>query len=122
MKRTLNWQLYVSGYTLLFGLPLLTVPNEVIPLLGFKVTGEPWVRLAGMFLLSLSYISFGIYREKAIPMLSYSITVRAFIFVVLLSLAIGGHPPFLYAIAAIVGIGVVGSTVSYVAEKRISIA
>lgn len=118
MKRALQWQLYVSSYTLLFGLPLLTVPSEVIPLLGFTVTGEPWVRLAGMFLLSLSYISFGIYREKAVALLLYSITVRAFIFIVLISLAIAGHPPFLYVMAAIVGTGVVGSTVSYVVDRR----
>lgn len=41
MQRALKWQLYVSGYTLLFALPLLAVPNEVVPLLGFEVTGEP---------------------------------------------------------------------------------
>ena len=117
MTRTLGWQLYVSGYTLLFGLPLLAVPDEVISLLGFRVTGEPWVRLAGMFLLTLSYLSFGIYRERAVPMLFYSIVVRTFIVVVLLSLALAGHPPFLYVMALIVGIGVVGSTASYVIEK-----
>ena len=118
MQRTLKWQLYVSGYTLFFRLPLLTIPSEVIPILGFKVTGEPWVRLAGMFLLSLSYISFGISREQALKMLWYSIVVRMFISIVLLSLAIAGHPTFLYAMAAIVGIGVAGSTLSYISEKR----
>jgi len=117
MKRTLRWQLYVFGYTLFFGLPLLAVPNDAIPLLGFGTTDEPWVRLAGMFLLSLSFLSFAIYRENAVSMLSYSIAVRAFFVVVLLSLAIAGHPPFLFAMAAIVGIGVAGSTFAYRAEK-----
>lgn len=113
MKQALQWQLYVSGYTLLLGLPLLTVPNAVIPLLGFTTTEEPWVRLTGLLLLSLSYMSYAIYREKAVAMLFYSITVRAFIALVLLSLAITGYPPFLYAMAVIVGIGVIGSIVSY---------
>lgn len=122
MITALKWQLYVSGYTLIIGLPLLVMPNEVISLLGFKVTEEPWARLAGMFLLSLSYISFGIYREKAVQMLFYSITVRIFIFVVLLFLAIAGHPSILYVMAVIVGIGVVGSTICYVTGKRNSIA
>lgn len=118
MKRTLSWQLYVSGYTLLLGLPLLTVPNAVLPVLGFEIPDEPWARLAGMLLLSLSVLSFGIYREQAASMLSYSIAVRSFIFVVLLSTAIAGYPPFLYVMAAIVGVGVLGSTLSYVVEKR----
>lgn len=117
-RNSLNWQIYVSAYTLLFGVPLLAVPDFALPLLGFELAAGPWVRLAGMFLLSLSMISFGIYREKAIALVPYSIAVRAFIAMVLLSLAIAGHPSFLYVMALIVGIGVAGSTVSFVAEKR----
>jgi hypothetical protein len=117
MRRALKWQLYVTCYTLLFGVPLLTAPNEVLPLLGLAPTREPWVRLVGMFLLSLSYLSYAIYRERAVAMLFYSITVSAFILAVLLVLAHSGPPPILYAAAAIVGVGVVGSTVSYVRER-----
>lgn len=117
MKSPLHWQLYVAAYTFLFGLPLLVTPDFVLPLLGFDPTPGPWVRLVGMLLLSLSVVSYGIYREKVANLVPYSIGVRAFIMVVLLALAIVGHPPFLYVMCAIVGLGVAGSIYTYVRLK-----
>ena len=119
MRGALRWQLYVAAYTFLFGAPLLICPNQVIPLLGFSVTEEPWVRLVGMFLLSLAYISIVIYKKKAADfVVIHSIVIRIGFIMVLLTLALSGHPPFLYAMAGIVAIGVVGSTVSYIIENR----
>ena len=52
-----KWQLYISFYTALLGIPLLFFPKDVIPMMGFDPTMVdvgPFVQLTGMFLLSLS--------------------------------------------------------------------
>ena len=38
-KQAYYWQLYISTYTALLGLPLLFFPKAVIPLMGFAL---PW--------------------------------------------------------------------------------
>ena len=113
------WQLYVATYTLILGLPLLFFPNKIIPLLGFAPTEEPWVRLVGMFLLALSYLSIVIYREGNVPYQRVSIFIRAWFFVVLLTMALAaGYAWGLYLIAGIVLIGVIGSASAYCVEIR----
>lgn len=112
------WQLYVATYTLILGLPLLFSPNKIIPLLGFAPTEGPWVRLVGMFLLALSYLSIVIYREGNVPYQRVSIFIRAWFFVVLLTMALAGYAWGLYLIAGIVLIGVIGSASAYCVEIR----
>lgn len=51
------------------------------------------------------------------PLLLHSITVRTFIFLMLLSLALAGHPPVLCGLAAVAGIGVADSLVSCLLER-----
>lgn len=118
MCKTRLWQLYVATYTSILGLPLLFFPNKIIPLLGFAPTEEPWVRLVGMFLLALSYLSIVIYREGNVPYLRASIFIRAWFFVVLLTMALAGYAWGLYLIAGIVLIGVIGSASAYCVEIR----
>ena len=114
MSRTsFVWMLYVTAYTTLLGLPLLLFPNAVIPYLGFNPTDEPWVRLTGGLLLALGYITFTIYRKQIAAMLIPSVQVRSGIILVLLALGAFGYPPFLFVMAGIVLIGVVGTLVSY---------
>jgi hypothetical protein len=113
-----RWQLYVATYTFLLGLPLLVFPNAVIPLLGFAPTEEPWVRIAGMFLLGLTIISFGTFRSPTAGSIRGSIIVRIWFIVVLVALAAAGYPWSLYLIATIVLIGVIGSAHAYVTETR----
>lgn len=117
MTRTLRWQLYVSFYTLCFGLPLLLFPNAIIPLFGFEPTQEPWIRLVGMFLLGLCYLSTTVYRKRIVILLPHSITMRSGFTLVFLALALSGYPPFFYLTAAIVGLGVAGSTLAYLSER-----
>jgi hypothetical protein len=116
LPKTGRWQLYVAAYAFLLGLPLLLFPNAVIPLLGFDPTEEPWVRIAGMFLLSLTMISIGIFRSPTIGSIRGSIVVRSWFIVVLCALAVTGYPWGLYAIATIVLVGVIGSARAYWTE------
>lgn len=118
MNDALRWQLYVCAYTLLFGLPLLLAPDLALPLMGFAPEPGPWTHLAGMFLLTLSALSFGIFRTRAIALIPFSIGVRMFIVSVLAALAYAGHPPILYAMAGIVLVGVLGSILACRGERR----
>jgi hypothetical protein len=114
MSRTsFVWMLYVTGYTALLGLPLLFFPNAVIPYLGFNSTDEPWVRLTGGLMLALSYITLTIYRKQITPMLIPSVHVRSGLILVLVALGAMGYPPFLFVMAGIVLVGVIGTLVSY---------
>ncbi len=118
MRKTLAWMLYVTAYTGLFGIPLLFFPDAVLPLLGFAPTTGPWVRLSGMFLLVLSYFTFIIYHKNIVALLPHTIIARTGISIVLIALGIAGQPPFLFVIALIVLVGVIGSLLSYIRENR----
>ena len=97
---------------------MLLVPNAIIPHFGFEPTQEPWIRLVGMFLLGLCYLSTTVYNKRIVAMLLHSIIMRSGFALVFFVLAANGHPPFFYLTAAIVGLGVVGSTLAYLSERR----
>jgi hypothetical protein len=107
-----RWQLYVTTYTALLGIPLLLVPNAVIPYLGFNPTEEVWVRLTGGLLLGLSFITFTIHRKRISDMIVPSVHLRSGLFIALVALGALGYPPFLFVMAAIVLVGVIGTLVS----------
>jgi hypothetical protein len=90
--------------------------SAVSPLLGFAPTEEPWVRIAGIFLLSLTMISIGIFRSPTIGSIRGSIVVRSWFVVVLCALAAAGYPWGLYVIATIVLVSVIGSARVYWTE------
>jgi hypothetical protein len=112
-ETSFRWQLYVTTYTALLGLPLLLVPNAVIPYLGFNPTEEVWVRLTGGLLLALSYVTFTIYRKRISDMIAPSVHVRSGLFIALVALGALGYPPFLFVMAAIVLVGIIGTLVSH---------
>lgn len=112
-----RWQLYVTTYATVLGLPLLLVPNAVLPYLGFTPTDEPWVRLTGGFLLGLAYITLTVYRKRIDAMVIPSVHVRAGIILVLVALGALGYPPFLFVMALIVLVGVIGTLVSHRAGR-----
>ena len=107
-----RWMLYVTAYSAGLGLPLLVLPNAVLPLLGFETTREPWVRVAATLLIALSFITFTIYRKRIAEMILPTIFVRLWIAAVLLLLGLAGYPPFLFVMAGVVLIGVVGTLLS----------
>ena len=109
---TFYWQLYISTYTALLGIPFLFMPGPVLPLMGFEPTqveSGPFVRLTGMFLLSLTVITFRIWQKRISDMVLGTIVVRVFIIATLLVVGLTGGFPFLLIMAAVVAIGVVGT-------------
>lgn len=107
-----KWQLYISFYTALLGIPFLFFPKKVIPMMGFDpsmVDAGPFVHLTGMFLLSLSLITFRIWQKKTKEMVLGTVFVRLFIILTLAVLYIAGSFPFLLIMIAVVSIGVIGT-------------
>ena len=111
-ERAFYWQLYIAAYTALPGIALLLFPRSVIPLMGFDpamVDEGPWVRLTGMFLLSLTVITFRIWQKKIEEMVLGTVFLRAFIVVTLFVVGVTGGFPFLYFMIAVVAIGMLGT-------------
>jgi hypothetical protein len=104
------WNLYVGGYTAAFALLALVVPDQAASLLGFGHPEGPWVRIAGVSFLALSFVNFVVFTEGGpTPMIRATMIARVWFLMVLGALALAGFPPFLYAVIAIVLIGDIGS-------------
>jgi hypothetical protein len=106
------WQLYIATYTALLGIPFLFFPKSVIPLIGFDpamVDEGPFVRLTGMFLLSLTLITFRIWQKKIEEMVLGTVFLRTFIIITLFLVGYYGGFPFLYFMIGVVGLGVIGT-------------
>ena len=111
-QQAFYWQLYIASYTALLGVPFLFFPKSVIPLIGFDpsmVDEGPFVRLTGMFLLCLTLITFRIWQKKLEQMVLGTVIIRLFIVVTLLAVGMTGGFPFLFVMAGVVGVGVLGT-------------
>jgi len=107
-----KWQLYISLYTASLGIPLLLFPKTVIPMMGFDpamVDAGPFVQLTGMFLLSLTLITFRVWQKKTEEMVLGTVIVRLFIILTLAILGITGGFPFLFIMIAVVSVGILGT-------------
>jgi hypothetical protein len=118
MKRSYLWQLYITGHTLLFGIPFLLFPNQVLPWLGFRTTDEPWIRIAGILFIVIGLTAFTVYRKQIKDMILPGISVRVLVVIMLGYLALKSNAVFLYILVGIVLIGVVGSATSFYTETR----
>ena len=121
-KKAFYWQLYIATYTFLLGVPFLFFPKSVIPYMGFDpgmVDEGPFVRLTGIFLLSLTLITFRVWQKKTEEMVLGTVIVRLFIIVSLLVVGISGEFPFLFIMIAVVAFGVIGTLWSLRGENLI---
>ncbi len=103
---------------MLFGIPFLVFPNQILPWLGFRATEEPWIRLAGILFIVIGLTAFTVYRKRIKEMLLPSIGVRVLVVLILIILDLISNSIFLYVLAGIILIGVVGSTISFYTEFR----
>ena len=111
-SKAFYWQLYIATYTFLLGVPFLFFPRLIIPYMGFDpsmVDEGPFVRLTGMFLLSLTLITFRIWQKKIEEMVLGTVVLRTFIIITLLTVGIIGNFPFLFIMIGVVGLGVAGT-------------
>ena len=120
MKNSFKWQLYITAHTFLYGIPFLFFPNKVLPFLGFEMTSEPWIKISGMLFLVIGFTAITVYRHQIKAMLLPSIIVRGSICGILLSLDFAKNPVFFYILIVIIFIGLVGSSISYYTETKVS--
>src|SRR5262245_29377360 len=107
---TARWNLYVAGYTFVYGIATGLLPHLLLPRLGFSDPQGPWVRLAGVLFFSLLLINVIAFREKGTRRVILAIiTFRIWIVVNLVVFGLLGYPWFVYASAVIVGFGVAGT-------------
>lgn len=111
-----SWQLYITAHTWLFGIPFLFFPNQVLPWLGFSTTQEPWIRVVGILFLVIGHTAYSVYKNRIQGMLISSIHVRIIVVTTIMILAYLSSSLFLYILAGIIMLGVIGSVYCYYNE------
>lgn len=120
MPRTARWNIYVAGYTFLYGTASAVIPRLVLPWVGFDVPQGMWVRVAGMCFYYLCWFNIITYRNKGpAPIILSIMVLRIWFVLVLLAMGIQGYAWFVYLSAVIVSTGVIGTIISYRSESRL---
>jgi uncharacterized protein YjeT (DUF2065 family) len=119
MRRTNFSLIYVAAYLLAAGIFLLLVPRLALQLLlSTGDYGEILPRLVGLLLIGLGVLVVQIIRYRIATLYPTVIAVRVIFcvgFVVLYTLS---RDPLFLVLLAVVGLGVLGTSVSYVLDKR----
>jgi hypothetical protein len=119
LPMTARWNVYVAGYTFVYGFATAVIPHAMMPLVGFPDPVYPWVRMSGLFFFVLCVFNVVVAREKGPEAIILAILVIRIWFVAnLLVLGILGYPWFVFASAGVVGFGVVGTLLTYPRERR----
>jgi uncharacterized protein YjeT (DUF2065 family) len=119
MRRTNLSLIYVAAYLLAAGIFLLLAPRLALQLLlSTGDYGEILPRLVGLLLLGLGILVVQIVRHRVSALYATTLAVRGLFclgFVVLYALS---RDPLFLVLLAVVGIGVVATSVSYVLDRR----
>ena len=119
MRRTNLSLIYVASYLLPAGIFLLLAPRLALQLLLTTGDyGEILPRLVGLLLLGLGILVVQIIRYRVTALYPTTLAVRAVFcvgFVVLYTLS---RDPLFLVLLAVVGLGVLGTSVSYVLDRR----
>lgn len=102
----------------LFGLGIAfsLVPDTMLPLLGFAVAGEPWVRVLGLVIAALASIYVVAARAEDVAVLEASVYVRAAVGIGLGLLVLLGIAPL--PLLVFVGLEFGGAAWTYFALRR----
>lgn len=91
-----------GGYTALLGVTLNVSPNTLLGLFGIPPTTEVWIRLVGMFVLFISYVSFASSSVGDASYIRWSVHVRLMVPVFFASyVLLGWAPPALLLFAGV---------------------
>ena len=119
MHRTNLSLIYVATYLLASGIFLLFAPRLALRLLlSTGDYGEILPRLTGLLLLGLGILVLQIVRQRLSALYATTLAVRALFCVGFLVLYAVSHDPLFLVLLAVVGIGVVATSVSYVLDTR----
>ena len=119
MKKTRLSFTYLIGYLVLGGAGLVMAPDFGFQLLGAKGSyPTPLVRLLGAFLLALAVIVIQIVRHRIESLYRTTLLVRLPLVVTTLALYTQTRDPVFLSLAAIVGVGMVLTTLGMVTDDR----
>ncbi len=119
MKRTRLSLFYLIGYLIPSGLALLLLPQLTLKLLFSNGDyGDVMPRLVGVFALVLGILVFQIVRYRVEALYITILAARGGILVVLLGLLLYSHDPVFISLMAVIGLGVVLTSVSYWLDRQ----
>lgn len=86
---SVNKSIFVFGlYSLLMGIVLLFFANLVLPIVGFRISKEPWLHLLGFALICSSYYYLRSAIKGNIDFARYTIHTRFFALLVIIFLIV----------------------------------
>ena len=119
MRRTNLSLIYVATYLLAAGIFLLIAPRLALQLLlSTGDYGEILPRLAGPLLLGLGIIVVQIIRHRVRALYATTLAVRAVFCAGFVALYALSRDPLFLVLLLVVGVGVLGTSVSYVLDRR----
>jgi uncharacterized protein YjeT (DUF2065 family) len=119
MRRTNLSLIYVATYLLASGIFLLLAPRLALKLLlSTGDYGEILPRLTGLLLLGLGILVLQIVRHRISALYTSTLVVRALFCVGFVVLYAMSRDPLFLVLLAVVGIGVVATSTSYVLDRQ----
>jgi uncharacterized protein YjeT (DUF2065 family) len=119
MRRTNLSLIYVATYLLASGIFLLLAPRLALKLLlSTGDYGEILPRLTGLLLLGLGILVLQIVRHRISALYTSTLVVRALFCVGFVVLYTMSRDPLFLVLLAVVGIGVVATSTSYVLDRQ----
>src|SRR5262245_12935771 len=119
MRRTNRSLIYVATYLLGAGILLVLAPRLTLKLLlSTGEYGEIMPRLAGLLLLGLGIIVVQIIHYRLAALYPTTLAVRAIFFVGSVWLYIMSRDPLFLVLLAVLGLGMVATSVSFILDKR----
>ena len=96
------WGLYEVGV----GLGFLFIPNVLLPIFGFPMTAEVWIRVIGLIILTLALYHVHCARNHAVPFFQITIPGRGLFAIGLIALVATGFAGpglILFAVIEVLG-------------------
>jgi uncharacterized protein YjeT (DUF2065 family) len=119
MHRTNRSLIYVAAYLLGAGILLVLAPRLTLRLLlSTGEYGDILPRLAGLLLLGLGILVVQIIRYRFAALYPTTLAVRAVFFVGFVWLYTLSRDPLFLVLLAVLGLGMVTTSVSYILDKR----
>ncbi len=119
MRRTNLSLIYVAVYLLAAGSFLILAPRLALQLLlSTGDYGPVLPRLTGLLLLGLGILVVQIIRHRVTALYATTLAVRATFCVGFVALYVLSRDPLFLVLLAVVGIGVLATSVSYVLDRR----
>ena len=119
MRRTNLSLIYVVAYLLGAGILLLIAPRPALKLLFSTADyGVVMPRLNGLLLIGLGMFVAQIVRARVVALYATTLAVRAVFCVGFIALYLLSRDPFFLVLLAVVGLGVLATSASYILDKR----